>query len=359
MINSETMIITTEVVSVVFMTVILCASIFGNSGGDKATRFYRCCLIATIIGAVLDAISYVIDGKVASELFLILINMVTYITWVLIVLLFALYTISVIEKRVAVPGKVILPVAIITGLCMVLCVIGSFNGRLLYLEDGYFMEGPWGNRISFALCVCMVYMYVVLFIYRKALERSTLIVIAAFLLFPFLDTMISMYLYIDYTYPILSVAFMVIYVIIQEKTVAEGNIKKKIYEEVSYTDPLTREKNLRAYDEIIKADVRGSVKGVAHFTLGTVSDENVGRFAKALKTGFEGADIFRISEDEFCVFFYKRGEAAFEKKVRAFLDILKEDGIDATSDHVYNEEGTLSDMVAGFDISGAESLVEA
>ncbi len=338
MINSETMIITTEVVSVVFMTVILCASIFGNSGQDKATRFYRCCLIATIIGAALDAISYVIDGKVANELFLILINMVTYITWVLIVLFFALYTISVIEIRVAVPGKVILPVAIITGLCMVLCVIGSFNGRLLYLEDGYFMEGPWGNRISFALCVCMVYMYVVLFIYRKALERSTLIVIAAFLLFPFLDTMISMYLYIDYTYPILAVAFMVVYVIVQEKTVAQDSIRKKIFEEASYTDPLTREKNLRAYDDIIKADVRGSVKGMVHFKLNDRSDENVGRFSEAVRGSFDGADIFRTAEDEFEVFVYKRGEAAFEKKVKSFGDILKEDGIGASFEYEYSEE---------------------
>jgi hypothetical protein len=152
---------------------------------------------------------------------------------------------------------------------------------------------------------------------------------------------------------------MVVYVIVQEKTVAEDSIRKKIFEEASYTDPLTREKNLRAYDEIIKADIRGSVKGVVHFKLGSLSDENVGRFAKAVKTGFDGADVFRISEDEFEVFTYKRGEKAFEKKVRAFLDILKEDGIDATSDHEYNEEGILSDMISGFDISGAESLVEA
>ena len=337
MINSESMIITTEIVSVIFMTVILCGSIFGNSGQDKATGFYRCCLISTMAGAILDAISYVIDGKVESEIVLILINMVTYITWVLIVLFFAFYTISVIEKKVAVPKKVILPVALITGLCIVFCVIGSFNGRLLYLEDGYFMEGPWGNRLSFALCVCMVYMYVVLFRYRKALERSTLIVIAAFLLFPFLDTLISMYLYIDFTYPILAVAFMVVYVIVQEKTVAEDSIRKKIFEEVSYTDPLTREKNLRAYDEIIKADVRGSVKGVVHFKLGSVSDENVGRFAKAVKADFDGADVFRISEDEFEVFTYKRGEKAFEKKMSAFSDVLKEDGIDASFEYNYNE----------------------
>lgn len=339
MINSEIMIITTEVVSVVFLTVILCGSVFGVSGKDKATEYYRYCLVTTFIGAIFDAISYVVDGKVASEFFLILINATTYITWVLVVLFFALYTFSIIEKRVAVPKKVIMPVVLAISLCVVFCVIGSINGRLVYLEDGYFMEGPWGNRLSFALCVCMIYMYVILFIYRKALERSTSVVIAAFLFFPFLDTIVSMYLDIDYSYPILAVAFMVIYVVIQERTVAEDAVKKRIFEEASYTDPLTREKNLRAYDEIIKADIRGSVKGEVRFKLGSASDENVGRFAEALKANFEGVDIFRISEDEFYVFSYKKGEAAFEKKVSAFGDILSEDDIEATFDHVYNEEG--------------------
>ncbi len=329
MINSETMIITTEVASVVFMTVIFCASIFGNSGKDKVTAFYRCCLGSTILGAALDALSYVVDGRMENGVLLILINMVTYLTWVLIVFFFALYTIAVIEKRVAVHKWVLYPVAAISAVALIACVIGSVNGRLLYLEDGYFVEGPWGNRISLLLCACMVYMYVILFLYRKALERSTIIVIAAFLFFPFLDTLISLYLFIDYTYPILAPAFMVIYVVIQEKTVAEDSIRKRIYEEASYTDPLTREKNLRAYDEIIKADVRGTVTGRVHFKLGDLSEENVLRFSEAVKNEFEGADVFRISEDEFEMFLYKKGEDVLKKKLSAFSELLKEDGINA------------------------------
>ena len=332
------MIITTEIVSVIFMTVILCGSIFGVSGGDKTTRLYRCCLITTIIGAILDAVSYMVDGSMTNTTLLILINMVTYITWVLTVLFFAFYTISVIEKKVAVPKWTVVPVAVVTGLCVIACMIGSFNGRLLYIEDGYFVEGPWGNLLSFALCACMVYMYVVLFYYRKALDRSTLIVIAAFLLFPLLDTLISLYLYIDYSYPILAVAFMVIYVIIQERTVADGSIRKKIFEEATYTDPLTREKNLRAYDEIIKSDVRGSVKGVVHIKLSDSSDENMGRFSEVVRNCFDGADIFRTAEDEFEVFVYKRGEAAFKKKISNFGDILREDGIGASFEYEYSEE---------------------
>lgn len=347
MINSEYMIITTEVVSVIVMIVILCGSVFGNYGKDKPTRYYRCCLVSTMIGAVFDAVSYVIDGKMTNTNLLILINMITYITWVLIVLFFALYTVSVIETRVVVPAWTVMPVAVITGLGVLACLIGSFNGKLLYLEGGYFVEGPWGNRLSFALSVCMIYMYWVLFVYRKALERSTIIVIAAFLFFPFLDSLISMCLEIDYTYPILAVAFLVVYVIVQEKTVAEDSIKKKIFEEASYTDPLTRSGNLRAYDEKIKSDVRGSVKGVVHFKLTSASDENVVRFAEAVKASFEGADVFRISDDEFEMFIYKKGKAALEKKMSSFGDIIREDGIGATFDYVYDEEGGLSDMTVG------------
>ncbi|MCR4796858.1 MAG: GGDEF domain-containing protein [Lachnospiraceae bacterium] len=343
MINSETMIITTEVVSVIFLAVILCGSLFGYYGRDKAAFFYRCCLITTIIGLLTDAFSYVIDGRV-NETLLILINMVTYITWVLIVLFFALYTIAMIEKRVVVRKWTVVPVAVITGLLILACVVGSFNGALLYLEDGYFEEGPWGNAISIWLCVCTVYVYGVLFYYRKALERSALVAIAAFLFFPFLDTLVSLCLEIDYSYPILSVALMVVYVVVQEKTVSEDNIRKKIYEEDSYSDPVTRVKNRRAFDDIIKADVRGRAKGVACFKLQDLSDENAGRFAKLMREVFEGGDIFRISEDEFQVFTYKTGREYLEKKMHRMREILKEEGIESSFGYAYDEEAALSDM---------------
>ena len=329
MMISELMIITTEVVSVIFMTVILCASIFGNSRKGRVTALFRCCLVSTILGAVFDALSYAVDGRMENELLLILINMVTYLTWVLVVFFFALYTTFLIEKRVAVQKWVPYPVAALTAVGLLSCVVGSFNGRLLYLEEGYFVEGPWGNRISLLLCAVVVYMYVILFLYRRALERSTIIVVAAFLFFPFLDTLVSLYLDIDYSYPILAVAFMVIYVVIQERTVAEDSIRKKLFEEASYTDPLTRSKNLRAYDEIIKADLRGSATAKVNFKLGDTSEENVLRFSEAVKTGFEGTDVFRTSEDEFEMLVYIKNEGVLEKKLDAFSERLKEDGINA------------------------------
>ncbi|MCR5054848.1 MAG: hypothetical protein K6A69_08395 [Lachnospiraceae bacterium] len=330
MINSESMIITFEVISCIFMIIILCGSIFGNTTGDKTSVFYRCCLITTIIGAALDAVSYVIEGIVRNATVLVVINMVTYITWVLIVMFFAWYTVSVVGKKVAVPKWVILPVVIITVCCIIACVKGSFNGRLLYIEEGHFIEGPWGNRLSLVLCACMVYMYGVLFFYRKALEKSTFAVIAAFLLFPFVDTILSIYLDIDYTYPILAVGFMVIYVIIQERAVTEDSIRKKLFEENSYIDPLTRAKNLRAYDDVIKSDVHGKAKGIVHFGLNSGEEDILRSFSGVLKTVFEEADIFRISEKEIDVFVYRTSKASLEKRISSVKDALDEEGIDAS-----------------------------
>ena len=324
------MIITFEVVSCIFMIIILCGSIFGNTTGDKTLVFYRCCLITTIIGAALDAVSYVIEGIVRNATVLVVINMVTYITWVLIVMFFAWYTVSVVGKKVAVPKWVVMPVVIITALSIIACVIGSFNGRLLYIENGGFIEGPWGNRLSLVLCACMLYLYGVLFFYRKALEKSTFAVIAAFLLFPFVDTVLSIYLDIDYTYPILAVGFMVVYVIIQARAVTEDSIRKKLFEENSYIDPLTRAKNLRAYDDVIKSDVHGKAKGIVHFSLSSDDEENVRNFSEIIKPEFEDADIFRISEKEFDVFVYRTSKAVLEKKISSVKDILSEEGIETS-----------------------------
>ena len=60
------------------------------------------------------------------------------------------------------------------------------------------------------------------------------------MLFPFVDSLISLFLEIDFTYPLVSVAFVVVYVILQEKIIAEDSIRKKVFEEDSVIDPLTR-----------------------------------------------------------------------------------------------------------------------
>ena len=60
------------------------------------------------------------------------------------------------------------------------------------------------------------------------------------MLFPFVDSLISLFLEIDFTYPLVSVAFVVVYVILQEKIIAEDSIRKKVFEEDSFIDPLTR-----------------------------------------------------------------------------------------------------------------------
>ena len=68
------------------------------------------------------------------------------------------------------------------------------------------------------------------------------------------------------------------------------------------------------------------------------SDENIVRFSETVKNCFNGADIFRTAEDEFEAFVYKRGEAAFKKRMSDFGDILREDGIGASFEYEYSEE---------------------
>ncbi len=352
-----TIIISSEIVSVVFLIILLCGSVFGAKDRNKGTLCFCGCLVAAVIGTLSDAVSYVTFEPGRYDAVLTAANITAYVMTAVMFILFTIYFFSVIETKASVPRWAIYPVVVISALDIILVVIGTVNNKMIYMENGEVMDGDWSDYPSMLLFLGILYLYFVLFSYRKAMSFAQLLAFGGFLFFPIADSWITLFnAGIDFTYPLVTLAFMVMYVIIQEHAIAEESMKKILFEEDSFTDPGTGFKNRRAYDEAVKARDRGRAKAVVYCNVDHLDeirekdgpeavDKYVLGFGEILRDSFPGADICRVSESNFAVFLYKISESLLEKRVRSFSQAMEENGGMATFGHVYSDTAPLFDMV--------------
>ena len=54
----DLIIISADIVSFVFLFVLLCGSLFGSKDGGQSTIWFSCCLLVGLLGTVADAVGY-------------------------------------------------------------------------------------------------------------------------------------------------------------------------------------------------------------------------------------------------------------------------------------------------------------
>ncbi len=353
----ETIVISSDIVSFVFLTILLGGSLFGGKDRTKSTRLFIGCLLAAMAGTVADSFSYVVLDPGQYNAGPVFANMLSYVCTPLLFVLFTLYFFSVVEQKAAIPSWAIFPVIGISAADIILAVVGTINKKMTYMENGMVMDGEWTDYASILLFLGILYLYYFLFSYRKALNANQIMAFGGFLLFPIADSWITLFnTDIDFTYPIIALAFVVIYVIIQEHAVAEESLRRIVFEEDAFTDPQTGFKNNRAYEEALKAEERGRAMGVLCCNINHLDeiretdgpdavDKYLLKFDGILKDCFPGADICRISEKGFVAFLYKISEASFEKQVTSFGELMEQNDDMASFGHVYSDKDPLFDMV--------------
>ncbi|MCR5097751.1 MAG: GGDEF domain-containing protein [Lachnospiraceae bacterium] len=349
--------ISSNIVSTVFLTILFLGSVFGTKVKNKSTLLFSGCLLAAAIGATGDAIGYMTFEGAAVGMVIIFANMISYVMTPVMFILFSMYFFSVIGTKSSVPRWATYPVIAIGAIDIILVVIGAAKQKLLYIENGEVMDGGWTDYPSMLLFMGILYLYYVLFSYRKALRADQFLAFGGFLLFPIVDSWITLFNpVVDFTYPLVTLSFVVIYVIIQEHAIAEESMRQIVFEEDSFTDPGTGFKNRRAYDEAVRARERGRANGVVYCHVNRLDeirekdgpqavDKRVVEFDGILKDSFPGADICRIFENTFVAFLYKISEAAMEKKVGAFGESMEQNDGMASFGYVYSEDELLFDMV--------------
>ncbi|MCR5054849.1 MAG: diguanylate cyclase [Lachnospiraceae bacterium] len=346
-----------DIISAVFLFILLCGSIFSFHGRDKSTFYFGCCIIAAFIGMVADAICYITVDSDESAMPMLVADFISFIIVGVLLILFANYMFSVIETRASVPRWGILPVLAFALADMIMIVAGTINGKLIYTENGEVMEGEWADYPSIFAFLAILYLYYAIICYRKALRTEQFLAIVVFLSFPIVDSWLTLINPdVDFTYPLIAVAFMVIYVIVQEHAVAEDTIRKEIYEEDDHTDPVTGLKNRRAYDEAVKAEERGRANGVVYCNVNHLNDirekngpaavdKKVLEFYEILKDSFPGAEIYRTFENVFVAILYGISEDTLQRKTGSFGEAMEQNDNMASFGYVYSDSDILFDMV--------------
>ncbi len=205
----ETTIITAEVISIIVMSILMLGSVLGSGTVDKPTWYFRAALGAFLAGTVVDIFALLFPS-------ILILNMFTYLFPVAAMLFFAFYMIAVIRRKAEVPRWVMIPVVGLLAADIVVIVIGFLSRKIAYYENGKMQYGPWEDYASIFAFLCIVYLFYLLFCYRRALSSGENWAIGVFLLFPIVDAWVTTLTYADFTYPIVSMGFLTVYVIVQE-----------------------------------------------------------------------------------------------------------------------------------------------
>ena len=149
---------------------------------------------------------------------------------------------------------------------------------------------------------------------------------------------------------------LLIYVEVQYTAINEADIREKVLNELSLVDALTGLGNRRAYDEALKRERKDGRMGVGFFDLNRLKytndnfghaagDRRIVRFSEMLKGAFPDGELFRISGDEFTVFFEGMTEEEFSRRMKGFqADVNRAERI-AAFGCVYRDGGNLLAMI--------------
>ncbi len=353
----RTIIVSADIVSLFFMLILFFGSMTGSYRREKSALLFRACLVIAMVGSLADAISYASVDPRRGIHFVLLTNIVSYLMCTVLLVIFAFYMVSVIETRESVPMWYIYPVLVFFGLYTIQIIYCSFNGKLMYVKNGYIVAGDWGPYAGIILDIAIVYMFFLLFHFKKALDPPQIMAMGAFLLYPIVDSIAVYFFGTDVTYTFIGMAFLIVYVIIQEQAVAEAGLRKTVYEEDAYTDPDTRFKNRHSFDEAIKIRERGRINGVFYSRLKNIDEINekdgseavdnyIIRFADILKECFANMEICRVTDREFAVFLHRTTDASLEKKASMVDEAMAKSGVAASYGYVCAKGVSLSDMIS-------------
>ena len=350
-------IVTSDMISALFMTILLFGTLNVNKNGKRSSRMFVNLLVSTIIGGWCDAASYLIEGVVRSNALIYMVNLGSYLSGGASLTFFAIYVALILSEEAGTSFRVILPSILIEGMNILLILMGTALGKVIVVEDYSYAVGSWDAAVSILSLLCLVSLCLVLLRHRKSLDAHQFMALCTYMFFPVISILVQFFLEdADFTYASLSAAMLLIYVEIQNTAISEADIREKVLNELSLVDALTGLGNRRAYDEALKRERKDGRMGVGFFDLNRLkyTNDNYGhaagdqliiRFSEMLTAAFPDGELFRISGDEFTALFEGMTEEGFHQKMKGFqTDLNRADRI-ASFGYVYQDGGDLLGMI--------------
>lgn len=337
-VNMNSILIASNVVSSLFLLIIVCSFYQLKNLVFQKTKYFRYCLWVTIIGLLSEALSYAFDGQPGKGYIAGIFCFFAYIMLPLLVVLYGFYVLSISEesfKSVAQKfQRINIPICILEFLFI---IVGVVTGYLYSVVNDSIVTGPWIYYVSILpsisfICILPISKHICNFWGVKEKWPVFLVIAIPVASIAFFYVMHAS---IRQGFIGASLALAIIYVIIQIKIITEADIDASLYNEMSINDALTGLKNRRGYMEVVNNLSKDETVGVVFCDANSLKavndtygheagDKLIKKLANILKEEFPDGNVCRISGDEFVCIIEDVVDNAFADRMVALASILRD-----------------------------------
>ncbi len=333
----DTIIVTADIVSALFLAIILPGLYRVTPDVAEKTKYYRYCIWICLLGSLAKAFSYVIDGNGGNNFFVTLSYYYALIFIDLLIACFSFYLYSLIkEKEKNHSKKFLYFICGLSALDFLGRTIGSLTGKLFRVYKGNAIEGPWIQQIVVIPLVCVICISILLICKAKKIGYKNAMILGSYIILPTISAVVQVFKpEYAFGYASSSLALATIYVMIQSNIIAEANFRANLYSNLSTRDVLTGLKNRRGYLETLKEIPEDEEIAIIFCDINALKfvNDNIGheegdqlikKMANILNEQFTDSEIFRISGDEFVVIFRNVNMTGLEERISKLKDLLME-----------------------------------
>ena len=328
--------IAADIVAALFLAIVYVGYDSGTREMPDQSKHYHACLLSCLAGLMVDALSYILDGKAGIG---ILFSLVDYLSFFMMDVVIIFITkdlcarISAVEKTFHHTYSRL--IHLLCAFDVVFLTVGTLTGKLFLVENGVYTVGPWSDFCTILPSVCFLANLAIVVRKASVLGREQARVMMIYFVMPGLAAILLIInADLAFSYVGLALGMALFFVLVQSKSIAETNLRARMLDELSSTDLLTGLKNCRGYEQMLSALGGEEAIGAVFCDLNSLKEVNdsqgheagdrlIQRFAGILKESFLEDHLYRISGDEFVVLIRDVDTGQFPAQMQAFDDTLR------------------------------------
>lgn len=255
-------------------------------------------------------------------------------------------------------------VTAVMSVCIVMMIICYASGTLIHYSEPDAMGNvivEYGAPIMIVYAADLaagIFMFVLIFLKRKQIKRSTMILVLLPIFLPYIGVIGEILIPGSIlSLPTGTIGLFMQYLLLESHLVSDTEMKEKIMLDMANTDVLTSLRNRRSYSDFLDEHSEEIDAGAIFFDINNLKrtndelghfegDKLITRCAALFKECLPNSTLFRISGDEFVALYVgKNDQQFFESEREAVRSALKENGSIASMGSSWGTNADLNDTI--------------
>lgn len=324
-----TAIMATEIFGVLIVGVIIYGTLFETKRKDKKSNAFVLFCVGVLFTILFDALTY-FPYDTNSNSTLAFITGVAFVMPYVVYPLFLNYLYISANKKAKVSPVMFMLAAVYSIICIIVISVLSIMGKLYVIENGIYHPGELYDLYLILYLLVMVYVFILACVYMKKIGVHDAIAAMLFIVIPIIFIVINFFFdELAFGVSSLSIDVLLMNTMLQAQREKDLVLKEESSNKLAHRDELTGLPNRLAYNKridsintndevgVLFCDVNG-LKYVNDHYGHTAGDELIVKFADIAREFFKESDIYRISGDEFTIFFSGKSEKYFNDRGHNF-----------------------------------------